>query len=102
MDAADVLIRLHESGLTALAESGNLIVRPKAALTDETRALIRAHKAELLTALAQGTSWRWRITQPDGTLFEIYELPEPTQAMVERSFPGAAVTPIPDNATLSP
>lgn len=93
MTPADILSRLRDFGLTALADGENLIVRPRSAITDEARELIRAHKAELLAALSTetGTSWGWRIAYPNREPFEIFELPEPTRDMVEQSFPGATV-----------
>jgi hypothetical protein len=45
-------MQLRESGLTIKMDGDALRVSPKDALTDETRALIRAHKAELLDALS--------------------------------------------------
>jgi hypothetical protein len=51
MGAPDVLGHLRALGLTLAAEGSNIIVRPRQALTDEARQLIKAHKAELLAAL---------------------------------------------------
>ena len=48
MGAPDILTILRGKGLTLTADGGNLLASPKAALTDETRALIRAHKAALV------------------------------------------------------
>lgn len=48
MAAPDILTILRGNGLTLTADGGNLLAGPKAALTDETRALIRAHKAALV------------------------------------------------------
>jgi hypothetical protein len=52
MGAPDVLGHLRALGLTLAAEGGNIIVRPRQALTDEARQLIKTHKAGLLAALA--------------------------------------------------
>lgn len=48
MAASDILALLRGKGLTLAADGGNLLAGPKAALTGETRALIRAHKAALV------------------------------------------------------
>jgi len=49
----NVMIAVRSAGITLSADDGgNLIARPKAALTDELRSLIREHKVELLTELA--------------------------------------------------
>jgi len=56
MGAPDVLARLSEIGVTLSTEAGALVARPRSALTDEARELIRAHKAELLAALEHGLS----------------------------------------------
>lgn len=53
MSAPEILSLLAAHGLTVRPRSdGNLEVWPRSALTDELRALIKAHKAELLEALA--------------------------------------------------
>jgi len=51
MTAGAILARLKAAGLHLRAEGGNLAASPKSALTDDLRALMRAHKAELLQAL---------------------------------------------------
>ncbi len=53
MGAPDLLHALQGQGLTVWAKGDCLLVAPKARITDETRKLIRAHKAELLAALAE-------------------------------------------------
>jgi hypothetical protein len=53
MGAPDILRLLTARGLTVRPlPGGQLQVSPRSALTDELRALIRDHKAELLDALA--------------------------------------------------
>jgi len=53
MGAPDILGLLAAQGLTLRPRpDGNLEVSPRRLLTDETRRLIREHKAELLQALA--------------------------------------------------
>jgi hypothetical protein len=52
MGAPDLLQALQDQGLRLWAEGDRLKVAPKARITDETRRLIREHKAELLAALA--------------------------------------------------
>lgn len=51
MNVADVLAYLHTLGLHLSVAGGSLIVEPKSALTDETRALIREHKAVIMKTL---------------------------------------------------
>lgn len=51
MPAADVLERLSACGVRLVRDGDALVAIPKQALNDELRALIRAHKAELLMAL---------------------------------------------------
>lgn len=50
--AFDILSELRAVGLTLTAVDGRLIVEPAGRITDEHRALIRAHKSELLDLLA--------------------------------------------------
>ena len=50
--AARTLSELRAAGLTLTAVDGRLIVEPAGRITDEHRALIRAHKPELLDLLA--------------------------------------------------
>lgn len=52
--AADILAELRADGLTLTADHGRLIVEPVGSITDQHRALIRAHKAELLELLQRG------------------------------------------------
>lgn len=49
--AAEILGRLEAAGLQLRAEGGRLIARPKEAVTDDLRGLMRGHKAELLAEL---------------------------------------------------
>ena len=55
MGAPELLHALQGQGLRVWAEGDRLLVAPKARITDETRRLIREHKAELLTALSADT-----------------------------------------------
>lgn len=52
MGAPDLLHALQSQGLRVWAKGDRLLVAPKERITDETRALIREHKAELLQALS--------------------------------------------------
>jgi hypothetical protein len=52
MDAATVLADLRAAGLTVTIHAGALAVRPASRLTDDLRARIRAHTADLLALLA--------------------------------------------------
>jgi virulence-associated protein VagC len=57
MTAADIIARLRNDGLGIRASGGRIVLTPKKQATPELRALVQAHKADLLEALA-----RW----PDG------------------------------------
>ena len=54
MTAAEILARLDGAGIQIRADGGRLIAAPRERLTDELRTKIRAHKAELVAALARG------------------------------------------------
>ena len=47
-----LLTELAQAGLTLEADGDRLVVAPRGRLTDEIRATIRAHKADLLAAMA--------------------------------------------------
>lgn len=51
MTAANVMTHLQRLGLTLVANGDKLTVTPRTSITDEARALIRAHKDELLALL---------------------------------------------------
>ena len=51
MSAADLLLHLRAAGFRLDVEDGVLLVGPAAKLTDETRHVIRASKAELVRAV---------------------------------------------------
>jgi hypothetical protein len=50
--ASDLVARLALAGVKLSAEGANLVAEPRAALTDELRALIQANKRAILEALA--------------------------------------------------
>lgn len=52
MTAADLLHRVSAAGVRLSIEAGRIVASPRAAITDELRALIRANKAALLEALS--------------------------------------------------
>lgn len=54
MLAADVLERLSACGVRLMRQGDALVATPREALNDELRALIRAHKPELIRALVKG------------------------------------------------
>src|SRR5262249_41866404 len=56
MGASEVLAQLSGLGLNLTLEGTVIRAAPKSALTDETRSLIRAHKAELIDVLSIGYS----------------------------------------------
>lgn len=58
MGALDVLGHLRALGLALEASGGNIVARPREAMTDEARRLIREHKAGLLMALGAGAEGR--------------------------------------------
>jgi hypothetical protein len=101
MGAADLLTQLRDSGLTISADSGALHVSPAVALTDETRALIRANKPALLDALysegAPVTFWRWLIHFTDRDAVEVHFSPAATREEA-LAYPGAlSAEPFPEN-----
>jgi hypothetical protein len=53
MGAPNPLTALRGMGLTISAHGGELHVAPRAAITDEARRIIRAHKPEILAALIE-------------------------------------------------
>lgn len=54
MGTPDLLHALQDQGLRLWADGDRLMVAPRGRLTDETRTLIRQHKAELLSVLESG------------------------------------------------
>lgn len=52
----DILSLLRRDGLTLTAEDDRLIVEPAGSITEQHRALIRTHKAELLDLLRSGAT----------------------------------------------
>ena len=56
MGAPDILMQLRQMGLTLTAYDDAIRVEPKSAITDEARAIIREHKAELLALLCECSS----------------------------------------------
>jgi hypothetical protein len=80
---ADLMARLTLAGVKLTADGENLLAEPRAALTDELRALIRAHKAEILDSLAtvqRGREERHRrveellVAEPDRQRVAIFNL----------------------------
>lgn len=52
----DILSLLLREGLTLTADDDRLIVEPAGSITEQHRAVIRAHKAELLDLLRSGAT----------------------------------------------
>ncbi len=73
MEASIIMKQLRESGLTLTADGDRLLVEPKAAITDQHRAMIRQHKPALLALLSGKTD----------------------TALVEYPIPGRLSAPIP-------
>jgi hypothetical protein len=72
------------------------LLRAFGALTDELRAAIRAHKPAILAELANAKHYRWLVTLPDGTPFEVCCLPELTPAEMALLYRGTTVSPLRD------
>lgn len=51
MNTPEVLVRITAAGVTLAARGGNLVARPRAAVTPEVLELIKAHKQELLAVI---------------------------------------------------
>lgn len=56
MGARDLLTELAGLGVTVTALDGKLVIRPASKLTDDLRAALRAHKAELLAAASAAST----------------------------------------------
>src|SRR5215471_17987673 len=95
MTAADLLTSLRGRGLTLTAHGDALAVRPRALLTDELRAAIRAHKRDLLTELPR---YRWLVIEPNERAREVCCLPEMDATELAQCYPGARFVPLPDGA----
>jgi hypothetical protein len=52
MTAVEILRRAKAAGVRLYVDAGRIVATPKSAITDELRALIRAHKPALLEVLA--------------------------------------------------
>jgi hypothetical protein len=51
--SAEVYVRLHGMGVTVRLEDGRLLASPRAAVTDEAAALIRANRGNLMAHIAE-------------------------------------------------
>lgn len=51
MTGSELLARLHRGGLTVRSDGSRIGIAPTGRLTEPDRALVRAHRAELLEAL---------------------------------------------------
>ena len=51
MNTPEVLARITAAGVTLAARGGNIVARPRAAVTPEVLKRIKAHKQELLAAI---------------------------------------------------
>lgn len=56
MNAPDILAHLRHMGMSLALDKENIRVSPKAAITDNARALIRAHRNELVVALREAAN----------------------------------------------
>lgn len=97
--AAAVLTRLNAAGIRLEVREGALLATPREALTDDTRALIRANKPALVDMLsrpapAADTARRlWLVTHLDGRRVSHSFCPPATLTEVRGWYPGAVVEP---------
>jgi citrate lyase beta subunit len=76
MGARDLLAELADLGVTVTADGDKLVIRPASKLTDDLRAALRAHKAELLAATS--------LAAPEGHLATIARrLPPDTRQVLD-------------------
>jgi hypothetical protein len=96
------LLRDAKAVVVALwIEDGGLRYRGSPDATERLLPSLRAHKPELLDALASSTSvahWRWRIRLGSGAIFDAYYTPAANREDVQRHYPDAEVEPMPDEA----
>ncbi|NCC28538.1 MAG: hypothetical protein EOM22_10435 [Gammaproteobacteria bacterium] len=89
MSAAEAFYREMVSfGLSVEARDGTLYVSPTDQITDALRAKIREHKPELLRLLSR-PSWRWLVTNADGTVIDHTVTPHATEPEMRAAYPGA-------------
>lgn len=115
MGATDLLSRLALAGVRlSVVGSDRLLAEPRAALTDELRALIRAHKPDLLAALGEiarrscaiepdllETSGHWLILQaPQRT--EMFFAPPISRGELMARYSGALLVPLPESVSKQP
>lgn len=66
MSAADILTKAKASGVSIRAEGGQIIAGPKRAVSDELRAEIKAHKADLIATLTSPRTQVAQVARPMG------------------------------------
>jgi|SRR5215831_667654 len=93
MTAVELLTTLRDRGLTVAADGDGLTVRPRALLTNDLRAAIRANKRELLDKLPR---YRWLVVEPDGLRREVCCLPEMDATELAQCYPDARLVALPD------
>ncbi len=107
MGALDVLTRLSELGVRLTRSGEAILAAPRSALTDEARALIRAHKPALLAVLSETrlypaeSSGHWLVIEPARRL-EKYFTPHMTRAQLMERYPGALLVALPDSTAPPP
>lgn len=89
MGAPDVLAHLSALGVSLSRNGDSLIARPRSALTDELRTMIRANKAALLEAIAHASG---RATKPQG---EAKDAPQGTGTPEARPLPAPSPEAVP-------
>jgi hypothetical protein len=97
MASGTVLRTLQERGLAVAADGDALVVGPMELITNDMRAAIRRHKAEILAELMQeraSAHWRWWIAPPGRPAFEVRFRPDVTADQVRKLYPGAGLRPL--------
>ena len=83
MGAPDVLARLSALGVRLTREGEAIRAAPRSALTDEARALIQAHKAEILAALKEAANEMFCFSPPGAPANDNEALRERVAIMIE-------------------
>ena len=83
MGAHDVLARLSALGVRLTREGEVIRAAPRSALTDEARALIRAHKLEILAALKEAANEMFCFSPPGDSANDNEALQERAAIMIE-------------------
>ncbi|WP_295402569.1 hypothetical protein [uncultured Thiocystis sp.] len=107
MNAAALLSDLAGQGFALSIDDDRLIVSPSSRLSENARAKIREHKAEILALLAANDAEHpvpeplpvhrmFSVIQPDGTVLSVTRCPPATLAEIQADYPGCTVEVEPD------